>query len=422
MAHQIYRISPQGKPILKLHWGQRLAWESSKRFVAVISGTQGGKTSFAPWWLWREIQRGGAGDYIAATSSYDLFKLKFLPEMRTVFENVLKIGRYWASDRILEIQNPATGKFEASRADDAMFARIILRSAASGSGLESTTAKAAVLDEAGQDEFTVETWEALLRRLSLARGRALITTTPYNLGWLKTEVYDRWEAGDSDYDVVQFASIMNPLFPREEYDRAKRTMQRWKFDMFYRGIFTKPAGLIYSDFERSTMVCPPLHIPPHWPRFVGVDFGGVNTSTVWLALEPRSETVYLYHESLEGDLTSQEHAARALAKVGDAQQVIAVGGAPSEEQQRRDFAAGGFSIARPPVSDVESGIDRVTQLIKKPGQFRIFDTCTGILDELGRYQRVVDGNGEPTAAIQNKNVFHRLDALRYVATVLMTQG
>src|SRR5579859_6492837 len=125
---------------LNFHEGQMRTWESEKRIVAMIAGSQGGKTSFGPWWLAREIQRRGAGDYIAATASYDLFKLKMLPEIQNVFEHVLKIGRYWAGDKILELSDPTTGKLLATRASDRMWSRIILRSAVASGGLESSTA------------------------------------------------------------------------------------------------------------------------------------------------------------------------------------------------------------------------------------------------------------------------------------------
>src|SRR3972149_7763606 len=203
------------------HQGQWQAWQSQKRFVFILAGTQSGKTSWLPFWLYREIERtaspDGNNDYIAATANYDLFKLKFLPEMRTVFERLLGVGRYWSSERIIELKDPKTQKCWATRADDPMWGRIILRSAESPGGLESATARAAILDEAGQDEYTLETWEAILRRLSLYQGRVCAATTLYNLGWLKTEIYDAWKNGDPDIDVIQFASVQNPAFPKAEF-------------------------------------------------------------------------------------------------------------------------------------------------------------------------------------------------------------
>ncbi len=404
---------------LRLHRGQLAAWDSDRRFVFMIAGTQGGKTSFGPWWLQREITRGGRGDYLAVTASFDLFKLKMLPEMRLVFERILRIGRYWASSKVLEIGEPGRG-FWAKRSDDPMWARVILRSAEAKAGLEAATAKAAWLDECGQDGFALETWEAVQRRLSLAQGRVLGTTTPYNLGWLKTEINDRWRDGDPDIDVVRFASTTNPAFPQAEYDRVERKMQAWRFRMFYRGEFTKPAGLIYNAFT-DDMLCDAFPIPPEWLRVMGVDFGGVNTATLWMAQDPSTDIWHVYRETLSGDRTSREHAESASEHADGLDEVLCYGGAKSEGQQRRDWGDGGFYIGEPPISDVEAGIDRVVELMKS-GRFRVFRTLRGLRDELGTYRRKLDDSGEPTETIVDKRKFHRLDALRYAAAGIEDSG
>jgi len=36
-----------------------------------------------------------------------------------------------------------------------------------------------------------------------------------------------------------------------EYERAKRTLPAWKFEMFYNGNFSRPAGLIYEDYNEG---------------------------------------------------------------------------------------------------------------------------------------------------------------------------
>ena len=421
---------------LAFHPGQAAAWRSTRRFVLMLAGSQGGKTSFGPWWLYKQIyttstptlpspvygggeRGGGGGDYLAVTATYDLFKLKMLPEIRTVFEELLGLGRFWAGDGIMELRPSREVPFWAERASDIMWGRIILRSASSEGGLESVTARAAWLDEAGQAAFTLEAWEAVLRRLSLAQGRCLITTTPYNLGWLKNEVYDRWAAGDPDYEVVQFESVLNPAFPREEYERARRTLPSWKFAMFYRGQFTRPAGLIYADFDPAVHLCEPFPIPSEWPRYVGIDFGAVHTATVWLAVDVEREVVYVYRESLQGGLTTAEHCRRCLelARADGAARVHWFGGAPSEVQERRDWTAAGVPVRQPPVGDVEAGIDRVVALLRERRLF-FFRTLAGLRDELGSYSREVDARGEPTEGIRDKEQYHRLDALRYAVAGL----
>ena len=389
----------------------------------MLAGSQGGKTTFGPWWLFREVYGfgnypgGGSGDYLAVTSSFDLFKLKMLPAIRDAFEYTTARGRYWAGDKILELRDPQTGKFWARSPQDRMWGRIILRSAQSTGGLESATAKAAWLDEVGQDDFTLENWEAVLRRLSLTQGRVLGTTTLYNLGWLKTEVYERWQNGDPLFDVIQFESTINPKFPQAEYDRAKGTMADWKFQMFYRGQFAKPAGLILSDFT-DDMLVDPFAVPKEWPRLVGIDFGGVNTAKVYWALDPQKELWYLYKDVLEGDMTSAEHAQNVLAELEGCAEYAVYGGAKSEGQQRADWGAGGLWVREPGIADVEGGLDRMIGLIKG-NRVRVFRTSKGWRDEQGTYRRNVDEAGETTDEILDKRKFHRMDGTRYALSSVL---
>ena len=411
---------------LGFHRGQWQAWESLRRYVFVLAGTQGGKTSFGPWWLEREIYGDesrsgmGPGDYLAVTESFDLFKLKMLPETRNVFETLTGMGRYWAGDKIIELRDPDTGKFWANSSSDKMWGRIILRSASAEGGLESSTAKAAWLDECGQDGFRLSAWEAVQRRLSLYQGRVLGTTTLYNLGWLKQEIYEPWRAGDPDIDVIQFASVMNPSFPQAEFERAKRTLPEWKFRMFYLGEFTRPAGLIYGDFTEQHKV-KDFTIPAEWPRYVGVDFGAVNTAKVWIAHDVEKAAYYVYRVTHDGDKTTRQHALDTLQQSRGERIVTAWGGAPSEKQFRADWSDAGFHIEEPPISDVEGGIDRVISLFKTH-QLYVMESCRPLLDELGTYSREVDERGNPTEKIKNKSDFHCLDALRYGVAGLIEQS
>jgi hypothetical protein len=302
-----------------------------------------------------------------------------------------------------------------------MWGRIVLRSAGSGGGLESLTARGAWGDEFGQDTCTLETWEAVLRRLSLYRGRVLLTTTPYNLGWMKRELYDKWEQGDKNVAVINFPSYMNPLFPMEEYERAKASMPLHRFLMFYQGLFAKPAGLIYDCFDDAIHLVRDFDIPKDWPRYVGIDFGAVNTALIWIAEDIGKGRFVVYRESLSGGKSTQEHVDEALALAKTENIVLWLGGAGSEDQQRMDWNTAGISVGQPYVSDVEGGIMRPYGLFKTKKLF-VMESCRGLLDELGTYKRKLDENGQPTHEIENKRKFHRLDALRYVCTGLVDAG
>lgn len=344
--------------------------------------------------------------------------------LRECFEHVLQIGRYWSQDRIIELADPATGRFLAKRADDPMYARIILRSAESGDGLESGTARSAWLDEAGMDSFNVDSWEAVLRRLSLAQGRALLTTTIYNLGWLKTKLYDKrgFEngrpvvGGDPDIEVAQFDSIDNPAFPRAEWRRAKRSMPTWKFNMFYRGLYERPAGLIYDSFKDYPAVngghlVPRFALPDTWQRYMGLDFGGVNTAALFYAEEPGTNRLYAYREYKAGGKTAKQHAADLLKD--EPMVPFCVGGSGSEGQWRQEFRQGGLPVNEPDVKEVEIGVSRVYGAHKRD-EIYVFDDLDGYLNEKRSYARKLDANGEPTEEIEDKSTYHFMDGERYI--------
>lgn len=422
--NQLVSINDAGKISLAFHRGQTKAWDSRKRFVFVIAGSQSGKTSWAPWWLHEEIRNtwtpGPGNDYLAVTSTFDLFKIKFLPEMQRVFCDILDIGHFWAADRVIELRcmdenDSRYGRFWAKKASDTMWGRIILRSAQSKGGLEAATAKAAVLDECGQDEFSLEAWEAVQRRLSIAQGRVLGTTTPYNLGWLYSNIYVPWREGNPDIEVIQFSSTMNPSFPQDEYDRAKQVLPSWRFAMFYDGRFERPAGLIYRCVTDKTYI-DPFPIPRSWDRVVGVDFGGANTALVWLARDPETDRWILYDCTLEGYKSTVQHVMSARQK-SLGLSVKAFGGARSEGQHRMDWSSEGFPIFEPLTFDLEAGIARVVGLVNSD-KLRIFNDLDGLKDEIGTYRRKLDENNNPTEDIIAKRNFHRLDALRYAATYL----
>jgi hypothetical protein len=418
---QPIEVRPDGKLRFNLHRGQRRVLESDARVVAAIAGTQAGKTEVGVPWLYKEIRNRGPGDYFVVTPTFPLLELKALPKFLTVFQHYLKLGEYTSSP-IRRFRLSAGGRKHMFGSPAADATTVYFGHAADPESLESATAKAAWLDEAGQRNFRLGSWEAIQRRLAIHRGRSLITTTPYeSRGWLKTLVYDRWKAGDPTYNVVQFESRMNPAFPRAEWDRAKRELPAWKFNLFYRGVFDRPAGLIYDCFDDAANTCPRFAVPPHWRRHLGLDFGGVNTAGVFFADDPAAQPprYYAYREYLAGGRTAKEHAAELLK--GEPGVPTCVGGSKSEGQWRSEFCAGGLPVQPPAVTDVEVGIDRVYGGFKA-GRVVVFDDLARLLDEVGTYSRPTDDQGNPLPGIEDKASYHLLDACRYVLGWLIHGG
>jgi hypothetical protein len=405
--------------------------------VALIAGTQGGKTSYGPWWLRREIQRRGGGDYAAVSANYDLFKLKMLPALLLCFEHILKVGRYWASDRVIEVCDP-TGKFWARKFSDPMYARIILRSAVAIGGLESGTLKGLWLDEAGQDDFVLAAYNALRRRAALNRARFLLTTTLYNLGWIKQQVIDlaladgkavniyregngQIEITDNpkqDIALIQFDSTVNPIYPVAEFEDARRRLPDEDFKMFYQGQVARLRYLIYNCLTEERNICDPFPIPLAWPRMMGLDFGGAHTAAIKLAMNPLSGDLFGYAEYLAGEKTAAQHVTDLLSD--EARKPFAAGGSHSEGQWRMEFEQAGLPVDEPFVSLVDIGIMHVYRLLKE-GRLKFFRTLTGTLDQFGRYKRKRDKAGNILNEIEDKQTFHYLDAVRYIATWIVSE-
>jgi len=407
----IYEVTPDGTLRLHFHAGQLRAWQSEKRFVGVVAGTQSGKTSFLPVWLWREIQRCGPGDYAVICPTFTLLELKALPEFLRLFERMLGLGKY-VSSPVRKFTFSADGARRMFGTASSTPTQVFFGYAENPDSLESATYKAIVCDEAGQRAFKRESWEALLRRLSIHMGRALITTTPYSAqGWLRTEIVDRANAHDRNVDLINFASTMNPAFPEEEDRRARESLPYWKYALFYLGILSRPPGMIYDSFDEGHDLVPRFALPDGWQRYLGLDFGGVNTAALFYAQEPGTGKLYLYREYKAGGRTAKEHA-RAI-KEGEPMIPKCVGGSHSEGQWRDEFRAGGLPVQEPDVKDVEIGITRVYGAHKQQ-QIVVFDDLTGYLDQKRGYSRVLDSNGEATEAIEDKSSYHFMDAERYI--------
>lgn len=396
--------------IASLHPGQSAGMASEARTTGMISGSQSGKTSAGPLWLEREIRIQGPGDYLAVTATFPLLKRKMLPEFLRLFQGTLNLGIWMAADKLFVFHDGQT--------------RVLFGSATNPESLESATARAAWLDEAGQSQFRLESYEAIDRRLALYEGRKFITTTPYNLGPLYTQIYKPALEGDPDIRVIQFASSLNPSFPIEEMERQRDKLPTWKYRMFFEGRFDKPPGLIYGDYEDNyreqgghLIKARTMPIPAWWPRYIGLDFGGVHLARIFIAQDPLTNTFYVYDEQLTGGRTASQHAQDMLMQLGGAPLYRSWGGAKSEDSWRLEFTAAGLVVEPPPVSDVEVGIDRVIELFKARRLF-VFDTCVGLRSELGTYSREMGPEGDPLPAIRDKAAFHRCDALRYVCSGL----
>jgi len=405
------------------HEGQRrmmccgeFSEEEQKMYTVVLAGSQSGKTCMDALWLRDRIEERGAGDYMAMTATYDLFKLKFLPELRSYLEYDLGIAKYWAGSKIFEIaENLEPGNFKAKNADGEMWGRVILRSGSAEGGVESGSIKAAVVDEADHPEFSREAWEGLQRRRNLFAGPVLFNTTIYQLGWLKHIFYDPWKLGKrDDVRVIQFSSIMNPMFPVSEYEAAKKTMPPWKFRMFYDGQYDKPAGLVYDAFNEDVCKIKRYDIPKNWPVVVGHDFGGANPAALFYAQDPNTGWFYLWHVYLPGSGRSAYEHVQEFKKITEGMIVLrrCGGNLTSEDEIRQAYTAHGWPITAPRVRSVTAQIDRVYGM-HKLNKIYVFDDLVEYLSEKTSFSYKLDKQYHPIdGQYENESAFHLMAAER----------
>src|SRR5580765_5840004 len=131
----------RGKLRFTLHPGQSEAFESEKRYVLVLAGTQSGKTVLGPLWLRKEIQERGPGDYLVVTPTYPLLVKKALPEFLRLFQYRLKLGEYQAQQKVFTFSEAGCRR-EFGSVDKDVPTQVFFAHAQDPESLESATAKA----------------------------------------------------------------------------------------------------------------------------------------------------------------------------------------------------------------------------------------------------------------------------------------
>jgi hypothetical protein len=257
-------------------------------------------------------------------------------------------------------------------------------------------------------------WTILQSRLGLHRGRALFTGYTMNTGWYYQDIYKRWEAGDPDYDVIQFPSTANPDYPREEFERARQTLPDWLFDMRYLGQFRKPAGLVYACLDSGAIV-DPFPVPGGWPIYVGLD-PGVYFAALFLTWQ--SGVYYAFGEYYTEMLKSAADHGAGMRAVLPASPLFWIYD-PSRATDMANLAPEGVLPQALADNAVLAGIVTVITLLKAGRLKFMRGRCPVTLDQLGKYSFPTE---PATGAVARENPIkkddHLPDCLRYVLHTL----
>ena len=304
---------------------------------------------------------------------------------------------------------------------------------------------AAWCDEAA---MTPDQAYAVLRaRTAIRQGPVLLTSYWYApINWCYREIWKRWEAGESDIEVVNLPSTANPNYPREEIEAARKALDSALFEMRYSGKPTRMVGLVYGEAWDSTdplLHCEPFDIPADkdehgrykWRVFTGGLDAGYSPApfrVVMGAEDPATGIEFQFCEYSSTATTTHEKAVgvvKMLVKYvpGATTRHYDIWGDPSNKQGLADlqYELDRLNVVkdgvprldikiRPAANAVESGIETLTAELKLR-KFRVMrGRCPHLVEEFGLYCR--DSNGEIV-----KEDDHSLDAARYKRHSLKVQ-
>jgi len=436
-----------------LHDGQKEAWFSLRRFVAIFAGWRSGKTEIGPPLLLREMQRVGPGDYAVIAPTYPILDNKARPALKRYMNRVLGPGSFHSSGDVWTLTEYGCRRIFGYVPE--IETRILFRHGSNADAIEAFDAKGIWADEPGQMEDDLHA--AMEARVSIGQYRIFYTSRPFKFNWYVTKIWNavigpnlkRLPDAPEDTEVINFPSTANPGFPKAEYERQRAKLPSWLFDLKYRGIPTKPAGVIFSCFDRSQCV-QRVPLDDRWQRAAGHDFGKLHTAGVWAYRHPTLKSTegrpswVVYSTYLGGDLTTAEHAERFLyggtaedpsdpklrdpeswrcAKTGEPGKFKPVvpwawgGNLTSEHGWREAYTLAGYPIAEPGEGAVDKGVEIVFSMIKT-GEIRFVSDLEHLLSDLEAYAYEVDDEGNVKLdasgkpVISEKSKWHRMDALR----------
>ncbi len=423
-----------------LNEGQRIVWESQAQTTAAISGHFGGKSHLGAYWTLDQAYQNPGCDGIICGTNFKTLNNSAIPKLRSLFT---LNGLPWEFD-----QHRKLGFRQSSYEYWLPKGGVLyIRSADRPGSMQGAHAKFYWMDETVDTTFYV--YETLIGRIAGMGGRGLITSTPYDRGWLYDSIYKPWiaegspqgEAG-TELCVAQWTSIENPAFSEVRWAQLKRQLPEWRFRMLYEGQFERPMGLVY-DCLQDKHFCTPFEIPPTWPRILGLDFGFTDpTACLWLAKAPDGkifaydefyQTGWMRWEAIENEarekgMKSQGAQSMRLEMIDEIvercrsrhENVTAVycDHDPDLHRYAKDkfFDEMGFDnvyMAAKGPGSILSGIER-NYVLAKQDNFYIFNTLKNFKDESDSYSwKVDDKTGEVKKDEPKPGKDHLMDAWRY---------
>ena len=381
------------KSIKRVGKGSVIGWrtEGSNEIISYcgMKTHNSGKTFVGTFWAQKKIQEFPKGDGLIAAPTHPILRQSTLQKFFQIFP---EYRRYYKEQKgIIELPTGGT---------------VFIRSTDNPYGIEGMTLDWAWLDEAGQMKSLV--WTVIRSRVSVTQGQVLITTTPYNMGWLYQEFYLPWKKReDRDLSVFVWKSTDSPYFTKEFAQKERKRLSATEYGRRYEGEFKKAEGLVYREFSTDNIIEPKEVMGE---TIAGVDWGYKAPAAIIVLRKDKDLNYYVIDEHYQDKQTTPEILERAK-NLQAKHSIRAFYPDPAEPDRIEEMRRAKLAV-REVNKDIKGGIDKVRSLIRRTQLF-VFRGCINTIDEFETYSYPDTKEGDLPDEKPLEGNDHALDALRY---------
>lgn len=255
--------------------------------------------------------------------------------------------------------------------------------------------------------------EALMRTIA-GEGRVILTFTPLKgvsdtvMNFVGDDILHPTGEVTTGKFLIRASWDDAPHLSEEAKAALIDSIPPFQRDARTKGIPTLGAGAIYPVPETSVFI-PPFPIPAFWKRAYGMDVGWNRTAAVWGAIDPETNTVYVYAEHYMAEESPAVHASAIKGKgawIPGAIDPASRGRTQDEGRRLIDLYKGQGLNLTPADNAVEGRLFEIYQAFLE-GRLFIFNNCQNLLKEFRLYRR--DEKGKVV-----KKDDHLMDAMRYL--------
>jgi len=97
------------------------------------------------------------------------------------------------------------------------------------------------------------------------------------------------------------------------YIHTLDTLQGYLHQRLRLGLWVAAEGMYFTEWDPSLHIVPAFEIPPHWPRWLAVDYGfAAPFCCLWFAREPETRRIFVYRELYAAGLRDEQQAQRIV--------------------------------------------------------------------------------------------------------------